>query len=221
MSQGFISGIPIDTDGTLSANSDFLVPSQKAVKTYVDTQDATKLDNSMNTNKLLGRGTAGVGAVEEITLGTNLSLTGTTLNAAAGGTVYEFMSFSVYQHNPADATTYYIGHNAFVPQSFSPAKRAIYPQKACTMVEAHVIWNAMSVAGSNENISIYIRVNDTTDTLIATVGDTNFSKTFYNNALSIAFNGTTDWFCYKIVYPTWAANPTTIGYGGTVKFSIP
>lgn len=39
---------------------------------------------TMATNKLLGRGTAGTGAVEEITLGTNLSLTGTTLNAAGG-----------------------------------------------------------------------------------------------------------------------------------------
>ena len=39
----------------------------------------------MNTNTLLGRGTAGVGAVEEITLGTNLTITGTTINAAGGG----------------------------------------------------------------------------------------------------------------------------------------
>ena len=38
MSQGFTRGIPIDTDGTLSANSDFLVSSQKAVKTYADTK---------------------------------------------------------------------------------------------------------------------------------------------------------------------------------------
>jgi hypothetical protein len=37
------------------------------------------------TNKLLGRGTAGSGVIEEITLGTNLSLSGTTLNAAGGG----------------------------------------------------------------------------------------------------------------------------------------
>lgn len=36
MSQGTTKGVPIDTDGTLSANQDVLVPSQKAVKTYVD-----------------------------------------------------------------------------------------------------------------------------------------------------------------------------------------
>lgn len=36
MAQGYTSGVPIDTDGTFAANSDLLVPSQKATKTYVD-----------------------------------------------------------------------------------------------------------------------------------------------------------------------------------------
>lgn len=40
---------------------------------------------TMATARLLGRSTAGTGALEEITLGTNLSFTGTTLNAAGGG----------------------------------------------------------------------------------------------------------------------------------------
>lgn len=40
---------------------------------------------TISTARLLGRSTAGTGALEEITLGTNLSLTGTTLNAAGGG----------------------------------------------------------------------------------------------------------------------------------------
>lgn len=38
MSQGTTKGIPIDKDGTLSSNSDSLVASQKAVKTYTDTK---------------------------------------------------------------------------------------------------------------------------------------------------------------------------------------
>jgi hypothetical protein len=38
MSQGFTKGVPIDTDVTLSANSNLLVPSQLAVRTYVTNQ---------------------------------------------------------------------------------------------------------------------------------------------------------------------------------------
>lgn len=47
--------------------------------------DTPNISTSMATNKLIGRGTAGTGVMEEITLGTNLSLTGTTLNASGGG----------------------------------------------------------------------------------------------------------------------------------------
>jgi hypothetical protein len=36
MAQGYTKGLPLDIDGTLSANSDAIVPSQKAVKAYVD-----------------------------------------------------------------------------------------------------------------------------------------------------------------------------------------
>lgn len=41
---------------------------------------------NITTARLLGRATAGSGDMEEITLGTNLSFTGTTLNATGGGT---------------------------------------------------------------------------------------------------------------------------------------
>lgn len=48
------------------------------------------LTTSMNTNKLIGRGTAGVGVMEEITLGTGLSLSATTINATRTGVVREY-----------------------------------------------------------------------------------------------------------------------------------
>ena len=44
MSQGFTRGVPIDTDPNLSLDSDLVVPSQKAIKDYVDTGLNTKQD---------------------------------------------------------------------------------------------------------------------------------------------------------------------------------
>jgi hypothetical protein len=72
----------IEYDGT----SMYYSNSSAARKQLATTDDvASKKTDSMDTNKLLGRGTAGTGVIEEITLGTNLSLTGTTLNASGGG----------------------------------------------------------------------------------------------------------------------------------------
>jgi hypothetical protein len=51
----------------------------------VDTGLVTSSGLTMNTGVLLGRGTSGVGAVEEIVIGSGLTLTGTTLSAAGGG----------------------------------------------------------------------------------------------------------------------------------------
>ena len=65
MSQGFTRGVPIDTDPTLSLDSDLVVPSQKAVKDYIDTGLNTKQD----TITLTTAGTSGPA-----------TLTGATLN---------------------------------------------------------------------------------------------------------------------------------------------
>ena len=49
MAQGTTKGVPIDVDSSLSADSDFLVPSQKAIKTYTDNKtNASGLGSSIN-----------------------------------------------------------------------------------------------------------------------------------------------------------------------------
>jgi len=47
------------------------------------------ISTSMATNKLIGRSTAGVGVMEEITVGTGLTLSGGTLNATAQSVGFE------------------------------------------------------------------------------------------------------------------------------------
>lgn len=77
MAQGFVSGAPIDTDANLGGGSpsDQLVPSQKAVKTYVDAAGgssgpATEIEESS------GPTTLTVGAVAD---GQVLKRSGSTL----------------------------------------------------------------------------------------------------------------------------------------------
>lgn len=48
-------------------------------------QLVTAIGAQMNTGKLLGRSTAGSGAIEEITIGSGLSLSAGTLSATGGG----------------------------------------------------------------------------------------------------------------------------------------
>ena len=49
MAQGTTKGVPIDIDPLLAADSDLLVPSQKAIKTYTDTGLSNKVDRSGDT----------------------------------------------------------------------------------------------------------------------------------------------------------------------------
>jgi hypothetical protein len=48
-------------------------------------QLVTTIGAQMNTSKLLGRSTASPGAIEEITIGSGLALSGGTLTATGGG----------------------------------------------------------------------------------------------------------------------------------------
>ena len=66
-------------------NVDNTSDTDKPVSTAQATAIGLKKTDSMATNKLLGRSTAGTGAIEEITLGTNLTLTAGVLDATGGG----------------------------------------------------------------------------------------------------------------------------------------
>ena len=67
------------------------------------------ITTSMATNRLVGRGTAGTGVMEEIILGTNLSLSGNTLNAASGSGGYATIQDEGSAITPARTIMNFIG----------------------------------------------------------------------------------------------------------------
>jgi hypothetical protein len=83
-STGQLSWIVPATGSITSLTGDVTSSGSGAVTTTISAGAVTysKIQNVSANNTLLGRATAGAGSVQEITLGSNLSLTGTTLNAA-------------------------------------------------------------------------------------------------------------------------------------------
>ena len=79
MAQGFTRGVPIDTDPNLSLDSDLVVPSQKAIKDYVDTGLNTKQD----TITLTTTGTSGAATLIGATLNIPQYSGGTVTNVSA------------------------------------------------------------------------------------------------------------------------------------------
>lgn len=69
--------------------------------------------------------------------------------------------------------------------------------------------------GSNENVSVILRLNNTTDTTItSTLQLTARANTFNNTGLSIAVTQG-DYVEIKVVCPTWATNPSTVTFGSS------
>lgn len=98
MAQGTTKGVPIDTDPTLANNSDLLVPSQKAVKSYAQPQlngtgfvkasgTTISYDNSTYQNQLNGTGFVKVtGTTISYDNSTYLTTAITSLNSLTGAT---------------------------------------------------------------------------------------------------------------------------------------
>jgi hypothetical protein len=131
--------------------------------------------------------------------------------------VIDMFFFQATSTNPTDATTRYIGGAPLAQQS-TYANATYTAPVAGTITAATFTWVA-SAAGSSETISMYVRVNDTTDYLIASVGNSNGTKQFVNSALSVAL-AANDTFSIKLVNPTWVSNPSGVSIGGVLLFEV-
>ena len=122
-----------------------------AITTAKITNDAVtydKLQNVSTNNRLLGRASSGAGNVEEITIGTNLSLNGTTLNA-------DSQKFASVVFNGATAIT------SGIRPVMTPASQ-IFTVTNHGFSNGQLVWFTASsgLSSSYVNVALYVTVVD-------------------------------------------------------------
>lgn len=134
-------------------------------------------------------------------------------HAGGGGGLGYCLHVQALTSSPTDGATVYFGNMPKVPQTTGDRSK-VYVRKAGTIKIAE-IYCYSGTAGTAEAWSLYIRKNNTTDTLIATVSAATSERVFSNTGLNIAM-AANDYFEIKGVHPTWSTNPLTTIYGGHV-----
>ena len=142
------------------------------------------------------------------------TVNGATLLGSGNVITYGYtLSIQALTSSPADGATIYFGNLPKAPTTTANTSK-IYIREAGTITVAE-IYCYSGTAGTAENWSLYIRKNNTTDTLIATVGSATNERVFSNTGLSIAV-AVGDYIEIKAINPTWATNPLTTIFGGYI-----
>lgn len=124
--------------------------------------------------------------------------------------------------NPADGVTYYIGCLFGVAPGSTDDTPGFYIPKACKLVAVYGRATVAGTLGSNENGSLIIRKNGTTDILTIsstfqmTAAANEFSSTGNSVACSVA-----DRLYLKFIAPTWVTNPTIVFFHCNLYFEVP
>ncbi len=128
---------------------------------------------------------------------------------ASGGGMNGFVTTGIAGNNPADATTYYF-NQTWSFQTTNANGMKFYANQAVTITSVYGAIRVSGTLGSAQNITIFARKNDTTNTNITTTAvATATDNAFSNNALSISL-AAGDYIVFGMTTPTWTTNPTTV-----------
>jgi hypothetical protein len=136
------------------------------------------------------------------------------IQGPAGPSNYSLNVMAASLGTITDAATYYFGSLAALAPSTTAALARLYVPKA-GVIKAVYVQTRAATAGTAENISVYVRLNNTADTLVQTVGLAAAVRLFSNTTLNIAV-AQGDYIEIKMVCPTWATNPATMAIGGVI-----
>lgn len=120
--------------------------------------------------------------------------------------------------NPADGQTYFFGASqvftTYTASGFATTR--LYAPVSGTLSACYGAITVGGTLGSNENCTLVIRLNNTTDTTVtSTLQLTAASNGFSNTGLSIAITAG-DFIEFKFTGAAWGTNPTTCRFTGTV-----
>jgi hypothetical protein len=130
---------------------------------------------------------------------------------------YYLINHGLEGWTPVDATTYYFGSN-YKNDSTTPLIQKMRIPRTGIITSASLFSYATTV-GTNENISAYVRLNNTTDYLIQTIGAATAERFFINDNINIPV-ATGNFVEIKVVCPTWATNPAGIKLGWEILVKV-
>ena len=185
------------------------------------------ISTSMNTNKLIGRSTAGTGVMEEITIGTNLTLSGGVLDAAGGtggsGIPHSTASGTdTYTATITGVTSYADGDAYLIRFTNGNTTSAtlninsigaidLYRNNDGALIGGDIIAGSEMLLVYNSTLNVFQCIGTAPNTLLAYV--TNADSVTINKGQPVyAFGGTGDRITVKLAYNTTdATSAQTIG----------
>lgn len=114
----------------------------------------------------------------------------------------------------ADATIYYFGPTNLIP-STSATVRRVYVPKTGAIKRAVITASTSATAGSNENWTLDIGVDNSSYTSIATVASNSTMRVWQNASLNINVTAGS-YIEIRSNAVTWATNPSAITFYGTI-----
>lgn len=208
-------GVGVGTDSLYVQHNgvrSILSPMDLPVNTATVTALSDKLSTTGNGSSLTGLTKTQVGLTNADNT-SDASKPVSTAQATAIAARGYALNVQAITSSPTDAQTIYFGQLPKAPVT-AAATSKVFIRKAGTIKIAN-IYCFSGTAGTNEAWVISIRLNNTTDTQIASVSLATSERVFSNTSLSIAV-AAGDYIEIKSVNPTWATNPLTTIFGGYI-----
>ena len=182
MAQGTTKGVPIDVDPLLAVDSDLLVPSQKAIKTYVDNVDSsiqTQLGGKQVTVTLTTTGTSGAATFNSGTGDLNIP------QYAGAGSATQIFAFQLANVAAAN-TTSWVGIG--VTNGSNESTSTLIIPVACTLSDMYTMHYTTAQPATGAQI-FTVRKNGVDTALVITIaaGSAPTTTPYSNLANSVSF----------------------------------